>query len=590
MVRAWWVALLVLLAPALALAADPIRAQVDRTSIRLEENVRLTVSISVDARTRDQPDVQAPDLSAWELVGRFESTSQDGMRGTATTRLDLLLRPKRPGRLEIGAFTLKMGGRTWRTSTFAIEVHGGGPSSHAQAAPAPQAVVPDQAPSRDAFVAWEVPRVDVWLGEQIEAALYIYVNAELGASQITLADVNLDGFWSQQHPRRAGLSRGDVVEVGGRPFRRQELVRYTLFPIRSGSLKLPPARVDMMLSEQWMLGRGRSAPAQRTAAPIALEVKALPSQGRPAEFAGPAVGNVRLNATLDRSAVQADEAIQLTVTTEVDGLLQNTPRVALPELPGFKAFPPTEDETSGLRGERFGGTRRTTWLLRPLKAGRLAIPALRLPYFDPAAGAYRVAVTAPLQVTVRGEPKAGAAGEDVAAGAPAAGDEGPALRTIRRIEGLRSEGGPAYRSPLFLAAVALPPLLLIGLLANDRVRARRAGGAAARTAKRAAGDARRDLEALRAGGAEAFAGIARTLLHYLEARFGEPFNGLTHERLAARLRALGVDEQAARDLVTELENCDFARFAPAATRAGELEEAVRRATALVGRIEQAVTA
>ncbi len=589
MARAWWVALLVLLAPALALAADPIRAQVDRTSIRLEENVRLTVTVSLDARTTDQPDLQAPDLSAWELVGRFESTSQDGMRGTATTRVDLLLRPRRAGRLEIGAFTMKLGGRSWRTSTFAIDVHdgrGGSPTAPA----APQAGVPGEAPARDAFVAWEVPRAEVWLGEQLEAALYIYVNAELGASQITLADVNLDGFWSQQHPRRAGLSRGEVVDVGGRAFRRQELVRYTLFPIRSGALKLPPARVDMMLSEQWMLGRGRSAPAQRTASPIAVEVKPLPAQGRPADFAGPAVGDVRLNATLDRTAAQADEAIQLTVTTEVDGLLQNTPRVTLPDLPGFKAFPPTEDETSALRGERFGGTRRTTWLLRPLKAGRLTIPALRLPFFDPASGAYREAATVPLQVTVRGQPKPGAADDVAAGGAPAAGDAGPALRTIRKLDALRSEGRPAYRSPLFFAALALPPLLLIGLLAGDRVRARRAGGAAARTARRAAADARRELERLRTGGAEAFAGIARALLHYLEARFGEPFNGLTHERLAARLRALGVDDGTAGDLLAELENCDFARFAPSATRAGELDEAVKRAGALVGRIEQAVDA
>jgi hypothetical protein len=124
-------------------------------------------------------------------------------------------------------------------------------------------------------------------------------------------------------------------------------------------------------------------------------------------------------------------------------------------------------------------------------------------------------------------------------------------------------------------------------VAGERVRARRADGAAGRASKRSGAEARRVLEGLRSAEptAESFSAIARALLTFLEVRFGEPFRGLTHDQLGRRLRELGVEPAAIAELVVELENCDFARFAPASTRSGELGEAVKRAVALVGRID-----
>lgn len=55
----------------------------------------------------------------------------------------------------------------------------------------------------------------------------------------------------------------------------------------------------------------------------------------------------------------------------------------------------------------------------------------------------------------------------------------------------------------------------------------------------------------------------------------------------ATLGELGVGADTAQAIVRELENCDFARFAPGAG-ADDVSEAARRAAALVDRVEQEV--
>ena len=85
----------------------------------------------------------------------------------------------------------------------------------------------------------------------------------------------------------------------------------------------------------------------------------------------------------------------------------------------------------------------------------------------------------------------------------------------------------------------------------------------------------------------AYGAVANALVAYLEARFQQAFKGLTHPQLAQALRERGVPDAAVGALVSELENCDFARFAPAAA-GGSVAEAAARAEAIVGQIEGAV--
>ena len=84
-----------------------------------------------------------------------------------------------------------------------------------------------------------------------------------------------------------------------------------------------------------------------------------------------------------------------------------------------------------------------------------------------------------------------------------------------------------------------------------------------------------------------FAELSRALTDHLEDRLGIPVAGMTRDELRRVLSDRGMPEETLAQLARELENCDFARFAPSASGPGEMRAALRRGKTLLGEIERA---
>jgi hypothetical protein len=606
-----WVAALIVgwlvCLPAAGWARSTIEARVDRNTVGLEGNVRLQVEVQTDLRDGDRPgQLTAPPLGDWEVVTQMQQ--QSFINSASSQVLTLILRPTRPGKLTIGPFVLDADGKRLKTKPLPITVTG-------QAAPPAPAPPPtpgivdltggdpglssrpqlDQAPDRQAFLVWDVDKQNVWLGEQVHARLSLYVNRGLAVVDPNLRSFSTEGFWSEPLPQTR--PEAEQVVVGRDVFIRNTVSHYRLFPLRSGAVKLPAVHADLVLGDRSLFG-GRRTKQPRDAAALTLDVRPLPTQGQPPGFAGPAVGRVTLQATVDRAQVRAENGVQLTITTTVDGLIGNVPEPKL-EAPDWHVYPPTHDTQTQTRGRSVVGVRVSRMLLKPLKTGTLTIPALSLPYFDPGSGAYATATTQPQTVDVIGtvtDPAAASAPAGTATGpssAPgslsgASGDDAPTLRTIRTQSRLEPSSGPPWLHPLFPVAVIFPPLLWLGLLGLQRWRAHDAAGAEGRAVRRAGADARRAMEKLVEGQPprEAFAELSRLLIGFLETRLGLALRGTTTDVLRRRLLDADLPADLVAGITQELETCDFSRFSPGDLRLGELQEAVRRATELVARVDQ----
>ncbi len=562
------------LAPSVAGAQQTLRVTVDTEKVEALG----VVTVRVDAAGGN---VQAPDLESagWRLVGR--NTTQSNFNGRAMTRLTLRLQAMREGKLVIGRFRVQASGGVYQSKPITVTVGGGGGGG----TPAGNASTPPGDAPRDehAWAQWGVDRDKVWLGEELRARLYLFVDPRIRLSNVDTSDLDLKGWWTEHTGQRRRARR--QVTVGGHAFTRIELGYYHLFALRAGELELPPVTVKLRQSRGFF-DDGNGTRAKRTAEPLPITVRPLPKEKRPPGFAGPAVGAVKLTVGVDRRRINADEGVYLTVRTGIrGGRIEATPEVALPPLPGFKVFPPTRDTKSEMTRGQIRGHRTQRWLLRPKKGGRVTIPALRLPFFNAAKGVYEVARSAPIRITVRGKPGA-AAKTAKQGGAGASATKGPALRTIRKDADLGAKDRPLHASFWFLLALCLPPLGLVGLVARDRALAHLGATAGGRAARKAGAVATADLTKVQRDPATAYSDIARVLVAYLDARFEQTFRGLTHGQLGEALAARGVDESTVRDLVEELENCDFARYAPAAD-AGAVDAAIERSCALVARIEEA---
>ncbi len=128
---------------------------------------------------------------------------------------------------------------------------------------------------------------------------------------------------------------------------------------------------------------------QAAIAPATLAVAALPDAGRPADFTG-LIGPVTAETRLERERVSVGEGVVLSFT--VSGRQVDLVKRPALHLPGLQVYP--KDEKSE------GGSHVFRWDLVPTAPGAVTIPALAVPYFDPAGKAYRSATGQALTLTV----------------------------------------------------------------------------------------------------------------------------------------------------------------------------------------------
>lgn len=314
----------------------------------------------------------------------------------------------------------------------------------ASAEPAPPCRVEVHLEPPRAFVGQQVLyRASVWMRDEVEAFEW--------SRPLAFPHVR-----SEQLP---GDPRGERERAGGVSYRRHD-ERRALFPERSGSLRLAAPE-----------GLCRSG-ARRTAVAVpevVLSVVDWPP-GAPEGFSG-LVGPVAVHRTVTLREVHLGESVRVALMLRGPGALWALPSPYDRELPGAELFP-RRPELVLERGRTLQLRRHFVYDLVPREPGPLPLPALEIPWLDPATGRY--GATRSPAVTLRVLPRA------VPAPAPASPE--PAADP--------SAEGPGARSGVAAALLAVLGVALAGAAGLRRRRRRRGSGeveAALRQARAAPG-------------------------------------------------------------------------------------------------------
>jgi len=298
---------------------------------------------------------------------------------------------------------------------------------------------------------------------------------------------------------------------------------------------------------------------------LALDVRPLPSTGRPDDFAG-AVGNFEFSARLDKDSTRTGETVHLILTVTGDGHPDLVGDPKLPPLPGFKVFPMKSHTELDKASPTFRGTATFTVPLVPTETGNLNIHGLRFSYFDPHEERYQTIEAPPLSIQVargKAQPKptpASSVDPDASpVAAPAGLDQSLGVHPVHQTAALN---GPVtwHRHPLFWAVQALPLSVLLAFLGARSFKSHR---------ERTSGDHRRSSAGRRARKAlktaEDYGQLYRIVHAYLEDRLGQSFTGVSLSELNARLAAAGLGEGPRQQLCELLETAEMASYAPAGT-------------------------
>lgn len=315
--------------------------------------------------------------------------------------------------------------------------------------------------------------------------------------------------------------------------------RRALFPLFAGTTTIAPASLSYSLPVSTSFFSREESFELRTDS-VRFRAVDPPEHGRPPGYIG-AVGQVRASARLATAAARMGDPVLLTLRLEAVGNVKLMPRPVL-TLPWAVVALGDERVTVDSTAARVHGAKEFDWLLTPRQAGRLRVPAMRYPYFDPERASYDVAATDSLVL-------------EVSAAALATSDSTPVERLGIRTSLGAERAPPLASQPWFWAVVVLAP----APAAIRQLRARRRRRARRRPA----------LHRLRAldGASEAnVRQVRRAFLDTLTERVAAVAGGPTSAPLARVLRHAGVTDATsdrAASLLAELDVASFAGAAPA---------------------------
>ncbi|WP_285055737.1 BatD family protein [Pedobacter ginsengisoli] len=556
--------------------AIKVTASVSSGQVGTGEQFEITFSTNGSPEAFDPPA-----FNGFQVVGGpNQSSSFSSVNGATTVNISVgyILIGTREGEYTIGPASMTINGKQYRSNPVKIKVvkgravpqqQAGGGSSSARAGGSSSDI------SKRLFLRAVANKTNVYQGEQISVSYKLYANINIVDNMPDkLPDFN--GFWSQEIKRNNQNVEWTVEEYKGQRYHVAVLKEVILFPERFGKLILDPLGMTFVVRQttpsndpiEQFFGGGsyEDVKYKIKSLPVTIHVKPLPDAGKPAGFQG-AVGNFSIGATLDKSAIRANEALNYTVKITGSGNLKLLRAPELNLAPDIEKYDPkvTDQITESLNG--VSGSREYSYLLIPRHEGNYTIDALKFSYFNPATGRYVTLSTGPFPVKVA----KGAPGSGVVAYSGGQQDIkalGNDIRYIKSGDGsLRREGDEFYGSGWYYALLGLGPIMFLGAFGyrkwyreqnKDQVIVK--GRNASKVAAKHLANAKKQL--LEGNRNAFYEDIYKGLYGYLSDKLNISAADLNRENIGGKLRARAVNEELILQLTSTLDLCEMARYAP----------------------------
>ena len=431
-------------------------------------------------------------------------------------------------------------------------------------------------PEETLFVTASVDNDGPYLGQQITYVFSIFQGPELdtGFGQVRYESPAFTGFWnSQKVEQKEYTSTVDSTE-----YNVIEL-RTLLFPTVVGMVAIDPGTLTVSAGTT---GESKSFRSDT----VSVQVRPLPA-GAISGFTG-AVGRFNVSAHVDAASTRTGEPIQLKVVVSGEGNIETLPVPDWPDFDGWRVVEaPATTETQVADG-RVVGSRIYGMALVPERAGDLSIPEIGYHHFDPEEAEYVEAATAPISVSVAGADGLPAEPPVRDADPPAEGRE-TVMRPIKPVpSSLRQREEELTASPVYWAAWAIPPLMVVGALIWRRRRASLEAARAEILRRSALPDARASLARAVASGVDLSIASADVLQSYLAARVELAVGGMTRGELLRHLSEAGADVGLTQRVEDILAAGEAARYAPSPEVSSVRGNQTERTAQLLDELEEAI--
>ena len=589
-----------------------VKVYFDRSILIVNQSATLNVELS-GSGINNASNPELPDFGVWFKLLRSSGTSQNfqwingQFSGSITHTYSVM--PLKTGTAPIPEITVKVGGKTYSSQPFTVEIKDAGavPPQQQSAQQQQGAAQQEKSGGYDILLVPTLNKHTVYQNEGVTLEYKVYIAPEVTVSGYSALNTpNFQGFWKMEYsipptPRLYPEMYRD------KQYNAAVLKRIELYPTQSGELNINPMEMeftvrtqrsrstgnifDRFFNDPFFSEFGGSESVAVRSSPLKITVKPLPAEGKPPEFNG-AVGKFSITAIADKTTCAENESITLTVTIEGTGNIKllNEPVLKLPD--SFERYDPKIDDSINLQENTINGKKTFEYVLVPRKKGDYTIEPITFAYFDPGTARYVSLKTQPIPVTVtpgtfitENIPRRGITREEVRL-------MGSDIRFIKE-SAVRwtKTGDRGFFSGLFLSVLFVPVIIVCCAFAYSRrlyklntniglKRSRQANAIATKRLKKASGY-------LNAGDADAFyPEIARALQEYIADKLNVAAAGILTEELEQKLLALNIDSDLVEAYTACLKKCDFHRFSSVKSTQAEINKLYEDSRTAIYEMEQ----
>jgi hypothetical protein len=390
--------------PCPAAAQPSLRAYLSDSVTEVNQPVQLQIEVA-NGHVQEPPDLKVNGLSI-TFTGQATKIQNLNLQATTSVIFSYVVTPTRPGSFLIPSAPVIVDGRTYQTPQLALQVsqagtgNGGGNNE------------------QPFFGELIVPKDSAFVGEQIPIELRFYFDHRISFQpypQGQLPIIDGDGFVTRRYPEP--IEKRQVIN--GREFS-VLIYKTAISGVKAGKLELHSAYQEFLLHLPLTRHRPNGFDDFFDQAPFAdlfdsgprkdvkvetngttLEIKPLPTAGRPPNFSG-AVGQFTVSSSIQPRRAKVGDPVTLRVEVRGLGNFDRMEEPTLAETKGWHSYHPSEDITLL---DDVGVSAVKTFSF-PLTAETVTArsPEVVLSYFDPVAEAYAEARAPSISVEITGAP------------------------------------------------------------------------------------------------------------------------------------------------------------------------------------------
>ena len=498
-----------------------------------------------------------------------------------STTYSFYIKAEKEGTFNITSASIKVDGKTIKSKPYQIKVVKGSDRNKAQ-----QKAIAD-----NLFIKVEVSKRNIVVGEQILVTYKLLTRLDLHNTELSSLPA-LNGFWAKDLETSSRFKR-DVID--GVAYNVATIKKSVLTAQKSGKLSIDPMELKCSIRKKsnkrnrGFFGGGIEIQEEFISSKaVTINVSKLPTP--PANFKG-AVGSMKIKSEIDNSTAKANDAInyKLTITGTGNIELVEPLNIQFPE--DFEVYDPKISDRI-FEGGRKRSVKIFEYLLIPRYKGDFTIPSSSLIVYNPKTKKYTIQKTNQHKLTIN----ASVNNEQESAKRieqQTIKSDKKDINYIFTETNLKQIGENVLSKNLFNLLFFLPFFLLIIIWIYNKIAGKTDTNSSDWKNKKANKIALKRLKTAQIcinnnNFDGFFEEIEKSLWGYFADKFKVVIADLSKETIYMHFEKGNISKEIESKFVSLLDECEFARYAPASNKNAQMETILSKAKTIIIEVENAL--